>query len=188
MARLNWKGGNMLYPLPSVIITSKYNEKTNAFTVAWCANVCTNPPVVSISIRKSRMSYDLIKKSGYFVINLVNEELVKKCDYCGVVSGREHDKFKECEFSENYIDECPVPGILESPVNIFCKVREIIELGSHDMFLADVIKLNVDDKYLDEKNKLDLAKAKLVSYSHGEYFSLGEKLGTFGYSVRKKNE
>lgn len=188
MARINWKGGNMLYPLPSVIITSQYNDKINAFTVAWCANVCTNPPVVSISVRKSRMSYDLIKNSGYFVINLVNEDLVKKCDYCGVISGREHDKFQECGFTKNYVLDFPVPGILESPVNILCKLKQIIELGSHDMFLADVVGLNVDDKYLDQNNKLDLAKARLVTYSHGEYYSLGEKLGTFGYSVRKKNE
>ena len=114
--------------------------------------------------------------------------MVKKCDYCGVISGREHDKFQECGFTKNYVLDFPVPGILESPVNILCKLKQIIELGSHDMFLADVVGLNVDDKYLDQNNKLDLAKARLVTYSHGEYYSLGEKLGTFGYSVRKKNE
>ncbi len=188
MSRLTWKGGNMLYPLPAVIVTSEYGNKKNAFTVAWCANVCTNPPKVAISIRKSRLSYDLIKKSGYFVINLVNEALVKQCDYCGVVSGKDHDKFEECKFSPNYVLDYPVPGILESPVNIICKVDQIIELGSHDMFIGDVLNLNVDDAYLDEKNKFDLKKANLITYSHGEYFSLGEKLGSFGYSVRKKND
>jgi flavin reductase (DIM6/NTAB) family NADH-FMN oxidoreductase RutF len=185
MARQNWKPGNMLYPLPAVIITSKYKDKTNAFTVAWCGNVCTNPPMVSISIRKSRYSYEMIKESNEFVINLVNESLLKAADYCGVKSGRDVDKFKECNFTENYIPSVSCPGILESPVNIACKVEQIIELGSHDLFIASVKNVNIDESLLDETNKFDLARANLISYSHGEYFSLGEKLGTFGYSVRK---
>lgn len=185
MERQNWKPGNMLYPLPAVLITTEYEEKTNAFTVAWCGNACTNPPMVTISVRKSRYSYDLIKNSGEFVINLVNEDLLKKADYCGVKSGRDIDKFSECKFTKNYIDGVKVPGILESPVNIGCKVDKIIELGSHDLFIAYVMGVNIDSSLLDESNRFDLGKAKLISYSHGEYFSLGEKLGTFGYSVRK---
>ena len=188
MARQTWKAGNMLYPLPAVIITSEFEGKTNAFTVAWCANICTNPPMLSISVRKSRYSYNLIKNSGYFVANLVNEDLVKKCDYCGVISGKEHDKFEECGFTKNYFDSIHVPGILESPVNILCKVDKIIELGSHDLFIANVIALNIDDTYLDQNNKFDLSRASLITYSHGEYFTLGKKVGSFGYSVRKKND
>lgn len=189
MSRQNWKAGNMLYPLPAVIITSKLNDgRPNAFTVAWCGNVCTNPPMVSISVRKSRYSYDLIKESQEFVINLVNEDLVKKCDYCGVTSGRDVDKFKICNFHENKLDNTNVPGILESPVNISCHVEQIIELGSHDLFIASVKGVNVDEKYLDINGKFDLKKAKLITYSHGEYFSLGDYLGKFGYSVRKKKD
>jgi len=189
MKRQNWKAGNMLNPLPAVLITSKYlDSKTNVFTVAWCGNVCTNPPMVSISVRKSRYSYELIKNSKEFVINLVNENIVKECDYCGVVSGRDVDKFKKCNFHENILPNVSVPGILESPVNISCKVNQIIELGSHDLFIANVVGVNVDESYLDEFNRFDLAKAKLISYNHGEYYSLGSYLGKFGYSVRKNKD
>ena len=184
--RQNWKGGNMLYPLPAVIVTSKAFGKTNAFTVGWAGTVCTNPPMLSISIRKSRFSYELIKESKEFVVNLTNRALTKQMDFCGVNSGRDIDKFKHCHFTENPLPNMTTPGILESPVNISCKVNQIIELGSHDMFIADVIGVNIDDKYLDENGKLDLKKADLVAYNHGEYYSLGDYLGKFGYSIRKK--
>lgn len=185
MARLTWKAGNMLNPLPVVMVTSEYDNKTNVFTVAWCGNICTNPAMVSISVRKSRYSYDLIKKSGEFVINLVTESLVKACDYAGVKSGRDHDKIKELGLHLNRIEDFNTPGILESPVNLVCKLEQIIELGSHDLFIAKVLAVNVDDTLLDETGRLDLAKAKLVSYSHGEYYALGEYLGKFGFSVKK---
>ncbi|MCR5787271.1 MAG: flavin reductase family protein [Acholeplasmatales bacterium] len=186
--RQNWKGGNMVYPLPAVLVTSAYEGKKNAFTVGWCATVCTNPPMLSISIRKSRYSYDIIKQSKEFVVNLTTEELVEKMDYCGVTSGRDVDKFKKCDFHENILPNMTAPGILESPVNISCKVNQIIELGSHDLFIADVIGVNIDDNYLDENGKFDLSKAHLVAYNHGEYYGLGDYLGKFGYSIRKKNE
>lgn len=185
MARLTWKAGNMLNPLPVVMVTSEYNNKTNVFTVAWCGNICTNPAMVSISVRKSRYSYDLIKESGEFVINLVTENLVKACDYAGVKSGRDVDKIKTLGLHLNKIDDYKTPGLLESPVNLVCKLEQIIELGSHDLFIAKVMAVNVDDSLLDETGRLDLAKAHLVSYSHGEYYTLGNYLGKFGFSVKK---
>ena len=187
MSRLDWKGGNMLYPLPAVIITCKRKDcKPNAFTVAWCGNICTNPPMLSISVRKSRYSYDIIKESKEFVVNLVSEDLVRELDFCGVNSGRDVDKFEKCKFTLNPLPNMETPGILQSPVNISCKLDRIIELGSHDLFIANVIGVNVDDKFLDETNRFDLNKANLVAYSHGQYFGLGEYLGHFGYSIRKK--
>lgn len=186
MSRQTWKAGNMLYPLPAVIITSlKEDGSVNPFTVAWCGNICTNPAMVSISVRKSRFSYNLIKQSGEFVINLVTKDLVKACDYCGVKSGQDVDKIKKLGLHLNKIEDYKTSGILESPVNIVCSVKQIIELGSHDLFIANVLAVNVDDSLLDEFNKLDLAKANLVSYSHGEYYALGEYLGKFGYSIKK---
>lgn len=185
--RSEWKPGNMLYPLPAVMITSgNINEKMNIFTVAWCGNICTNPPMVSISVRPSRYSYKLIKESGEFVINLVTKDLVKACDYCGVVSGDKHDKFKEMNLTPIKLDSTLVPGILESPVNIYCKVENELALGSHNMLIASVKKVFVNEDYLDKKNYFDMKKANLVTYSHGEYYSLGEYLGRFGYSVKKK--
>ncbi len=185
MARLTWKAGNMLNPLPVVMVTSEYENKTNVFTVAWCGNICTNPAMVSISVRKSRYSYELIKKSGEFVINLVTEDLVKACDYAGVRSGRDHDKIKELNLHLNRIEDYKTPGLLESPVNLVCKLEQIIELGSHDLFIAKVMAVNVDDSLLDETGRLNLERAKLVSYSHGEYYELGKYLGKFGFSVKK---
>lgn len=186
MAKTQFKPGNMLYPLPAVLVSASDGEKTNAFTVAWAGTVCTNPPMVSISVRPSRYSYDLIKKSGEFVINLTTEEIVFATDYCGVKSGRDEDKLKKLSLHEEPSKVINTPGIKESPVNIECKVREIKELGSHHMFLADVVNVQVDERYMDEKNSFHLEQAKPIVYSHGQYFSLGKKLGSFGYSIRKK--
>lgn len=186
MAKTQFKPGNMLYPLPAVLVSASDGEKTNAFTVAWAGTVCTNPPMVSISVRPSRYSYDLIKKSGEFVINLTTEEIVFATDYCGVKSGRDEDKLKKLSLHEEPSKVINTPGIKESPVNIECKVREIKELGSHHMFLADVVNVQVDKQYMDEKNSFHLEQAKPIVYSHGQYFSLGKKLGSFGYSIRKK--
>lgn len=187
MSKQNWKPGNMLYPAPSVMVSCKLgDDRPNIITIAWAGTVCSEPPMVSISVRPERYSYDIIKQSGEFVINLVTKDLVRACDYCGVRSGKDHDKFKENHLTEYYSDFISAPAISESPVNIYCKIDEVISLGSHDMFIAKVVGITVDEKYMDEKGKFDLAATDLVSYIHGEYFDEGEKLGKFGYSVQKK--
>lgn len=198
MAKQFWKPGNMLYPLPAVMVSCQGKEddplctkkelagKPNIITVAWAGTVCTNPPMVSISVRPERYSYHLIEESGEFVINLTTEALVKATDFCGVRSGRDIDKFKEMKLTPQPSQHISAPGIAESPVNIECKVREINPLGSHSIIIADVVGVTIDDSYMTETGKFDLNSAELVTYSHGEYFLLGKKLGTFGYSVKKK--
>ena len=187
MGKQSWKAGNMLNPVPAVMVSvADQNHRPNIITVAWAGTVCTNPPMVSISVRPSRYSYEIIEKTGEFVINLTNEKLAKACDYCGVVSGRDVDKFKEMNLTPLPSKMIDAVGIEESPVNIECKVVEVKKLGSHDMFIAEVVNVTVDDRYMDENNKFNLNDSDLVAYSHGEYFTLGEKIGTFGYSVRKK--
>lgn len=200
MAKYPFKPGNMLYPLPAVMVSCKYPDdhdpectnpalqgKPNIITVAWAGTVCTNPPMLSISVRPERYSYHMIEKSGEFVVNLTTEALVRATDFCGVRSGREVDKFAEMRLTPLASREISAPGIAESPVNIECRVREITPLGSHHMILADVVAVTIDDEYMDESGKFHLNNTGLVSYSHGEYFLLGKKLGTFGYSVAKKN-
>ena len=189
MGRQLWKTGNMLYPVPAVMVTCKREGgQPNIITIAWAGTVCSSPAMVSISVRPERYSYDIIKASGEFVINLVTEKLTFATDYCGVKSGRDIDKFKATG-----LHTCPgltvaTPGIAESPVNIECKVKEVIPLGSHHMFLAEVTAVQVDDSYMDDNGKFMLNNTGLIAYSHGEYLSLGEKLGQFGYSVRKKKK
>ena len=178
--------GNMLYPIPAVMVSCAATAvRPNIITVAWAGTVCSNPPMVSISIRKERYSYDIIKTSGEFVINLVTEELVQAADYCGVRSGRELDKFKEMKLTAAKGKLLKAPLIVEAPVNIECKVKDIIPLGSHDMFLAEVVSVAVDKRYMDEKGKFHLNQTGLVVYSHGEYYGLGKYIGKFGYSVQK---
>ena len=187
MAKQTWKGGNMLSPLPAVMVSMVSEEgKSNIITVAWAGTICTNPPMLSISVRPERYSYDILKQTGEFVVNLTTEELAYATDYCGVRSGRDVDKFKEMDLHEEQASQVKAPMIQESPVNIECKVRKIEELGSHHMFLADIVAVNIDESYLNEKNKFELGKAKPIVYSHGEYYGLGKLLGTFGYSVKKK--
>ena len=188
MSKQLWKPGNMLYPLPAVMVSvgNKQGE-TNIITVAWTGTICTNPAMVYISVRPERYSYQMIKESGEFVINLTTEKLVKATDYCGVKSGRDVDKWKEMNLHQVKAEPLEYsPLILESPVNIECKVVEIKELGSHHMFLANVTAVHVDEAYLNEQNKFELNNTGLLAYSHGEYLGLGKKLGTFGYSIRKK--
>ena len=187
MGKQNWKPGNMLNPVPAVMVsvTDKAGNN-NIITVAWAGTVCTNPPMLSISVRPERFSYNMIKETGEFVVNLTTEELLRACDYCGVKSGRDVDKFKELHLTPLAMQHVSAVGISESPVNIECKVVEVKKLGSHDMFIAEVVNVTVDDRYMDESNKFNLNDSDLVAYSHGEYFTLGEKIGTFGYSVRKK--
>ncbi|MEE1248738.1 MAG: flavin reductase family protein [Lachnospiraceae bacterium] len=187
MGKQIWKPGNMLYPLPAVMVSvSDRKGNDNIITVAWAGTVCTNPPMVSISVRPERYSYHMIKETGEFVINLTNKKLAFATDYCGVKSGREVDKFKEMHLTKEQAEKVKVPLIKESPVNIECQVRECKELGSHHMFLADVLAVHVDEAYMKENGKFDLNAADLITYSHGEYFLLGEKLGKFGYSIEKK--
>ena len=187
MAKQVWKAGNMVYPLPAVMVSTADKEgNTNIFTVAWTGTVCTNPAMVYISVRPERYSHDIIEETGEFVINLVTKDLTYATDYCGVRSGRDVDKFKEMNLTPLPSKMIDAVGIEESPVNIECKVVEVKKLGSHDMFIAEVVNVTVDDRYMDENNKFNLNDSDLVAYSHGEYFTLGEKIGTFGYSVRKK--
>ncbi len=187
MGKEHWKPGNMLYPVPAVMVScQRENEKPNIITVAWAGTICSSPAMVSISVRPERYSYDIIKESGEFVINLVNRDLVFATDYCGVKSGRDEDKFAKMNLTPLASQHINAPGIAESPVNIECKVRQVLELGSHHMFVAEVMGVTIDDKYMDETGKFNLNDSGLVSYSHGEYFELGEKLGKFGYSVKKK--
>lgn len=189
MARQYWKGGNMLYPVPAVMVScQREGEKPNIITVAWAGTVCTNPPMLSISVRPERYSYDIIKETKQFVVNITTKELTFATDYCGVRSGREVDKFKEMKLTPVPSNTIQAPAILESPVNIECEVVKIEELGSHHMFIAKVVGVAVDDSYMDETGKFCLNDVGLVSYSHGEYFLLGEKLGKFGYSVQKKKK
>lgn len=188
MGRQHWKGGNMLNPVPAVMVSvADENGKANIITVAWAGTICTNPPMLSISVRPERYSYDMIMKTGEFVVNLTTEELVKACDYCGVTSGRDVDKWKEMNLTPLELPNVKAPGIAESPVNIECKVREYNELGCHTMFIADVVGVTVDDSYIDETGKFNINDIGLVMYSHGEYFGMGDKLGKFGYSIKKEN-
>ena len=187
MAKIEWKPGNMVYPLPAVMVScGDMDKESNIITVAWTGTVCTNPPMAYISVRPERHSYDMIRKSGEFVINLTTKELCFATDFCGVRSGRDVDKFAEMNLTREKASYVSAPMIGESPVNIECKVTEVKELGSHHMFLADVVAVHVDDAYLNEKQKFELGKAEPLCYSHGEYYQLGELLGTFGYSVKKK--
>ena len=189
MGKQIWKPGNMLYPLPAVMVsTADKNGSANILTVAWTGTVCTNPAMVYISVRPERYSYHMIQESGEFVINLTTGEQVRATDICGVRSGKDIDKWKECGFTRGRASSLQyAPIIAESPVNIECKVKSVQELGSHHMFLAEVTAVQVDEKYMDETGKFELNKTGLLVYSHGEYLGLGEKLGTFGYSVRKKS-
>lgn len=188
MGKQIWKPGNMVYPLPAVMVsTADKKGNTNILTIAWTGTVCTNPAMAYISVRPERYSYHMIKESGEFVINLTTEELIRATDFCGVRSGKDIDKWKECRLTERRAVSLEyAPVIEESPVNIECKVKSVQELGSHHMFLAEVTAVQADEKYMDENGKFELNKTGLLAYSHGEYLELGKRLGTFGYSVRKK--
>ena len=189
MAKQFWKAGNMLYPVPAVMVScQRPGEKPNIITIAWAGTVCSSPVMVSISVRPERYSYDILRETKEFVINLTTKELAFAADYCGVKSGREVDKFKEMGLTPCPSKEIKAPGIEESPVNIECKVRDVIPLGSHDLFLAEVAAVGVDEDYLDEKGKFHLNDTGLVAYSHGEYRELGQYLGKFGYSVKKNKK
>jgi len=188
MKKQHWKPGNMLYPLPAVMVScGREGENPNIITLAWVGTICSDPAMVSISVRPERYSYDIIRETGEFVINLTTEKLAYATDYCGVRSGRDVDKFAAMQLTPGKAQKLKAAPIIEEcPVNIECKVTEVKELGTHHMFLAEVLSVTVDEGYMNEKGKFELNKTGLLAYSHGEYFTLGEKCGSFGYSVRKK--
>lgn len=188
MSKQIWKPGNMLYPLPVVMVSVADKEgKQNIITIAWTGTICSDPPMVSISVRPERYSYHMIKETGEFVINLTTKELAFATDYCGVKSGRDVDKFAALQLTPVRGEKVKAPLIAESPVNLECKVTEVKHLGTHDMFMAEVVCVHADEKYMDEQNRFHLEMADPIVYSHGTYMTTGEKIGTFGYSVRKKN-
>ncbi len=186
--KVQWKPGTLIYPLPAVMVSCGNSEENyNILTISWVGTTCTNPAMCYISVRPERHSYPIIKETGEFVINLTNEALAKATDWCGVKSGKDFNKFKEMHLTPAEGQMVKAPIIAESPLNIECKVKQIIPLGSHDMFLAEVVNVQADEAYIDpETGTFDLAKAKLIAYNHGEYFRLGEQIGKFGWSVRKK--
>ena len=201
------KPGNFLYPVPAVMISvagevlgeadRHYRDKSdiasydaagipNIITVAWAGTVCSDPPMLSISVRRSRFSWHLLKEHGEFVVNLTTDRLVRAADFCGVRSGRDLNKFEACNLTAGRGIRVQAPVIEESPVNIECRVKQVLELGTHDMFLAEVVCIQADSRYMDEKGSFHLEKTGLTAYSHGKYYELGRELGSFGYSVRKK--
>lgn len=186
MGKQSWKPGNMLYPVPAVLITvADRKGNPNIFTVAWTGTICSDPPMVSISVRPERYSHQMIEETEEFVINLTTRELTFATDYCGVKSGRDTDKIKDMNLNLEPGDKVKAPLLKESPVNIECRVKQTLRLGTHDMYLAEVVAVHADEAYMDANGRFALEKTDLIAYSHGSYFSLGEKLGTFGYSVKK---
>lgn len=188
MSKVTWKAGTFLYPLPAVMVSCGTMDKSNIITVAWTGIINTNPAMVYISVRPSRYSYDLIKNQGEFVINLTTKELARATDWCGVKSGAKVDKFKEMNLHKEKAKFVKCPMIKESPVSVECKVKEIKELGSHHMFIAEVLAINSDEKYIDEKGAFDISKCNLIAYCNGNYYQMGKKIGKFGFSVQKKKK
>ena len=177
----------MLYPVPAVLVGGRDEKgRDNLMTAAWAGTICSDPVMVSVSIRKERYSHDIIENTGEFTISLTTKSLARAADFCGVRSGRDIDKFKEMKLTRLESAQIRAPGVAESPVVLECRVKQILRLGSHDMFIAEVVNVSVDERFLDEKGRLELEKADLIAYSHGEYFALGKKIGRFGYSVRRR--
>lgn len=185
MSKTVLKGASLLAPLPVVMVTVGDDKNSNIITVAWTGTVCSDPPRVYVSIRHERHSYEILKRTGEFVINFTSERLLPACDYCGIRSGRDIDKFAEMKFSKEKAQFVSVPMIAESPVNMECKVFKVLNLGSHDMFVADVLAVHVDDSVITD-GKIDYKKAKLVNYQHGDYYATGRQLGRFGYAAQRK--
>jgi len=189
MAKIHWKPGTMIYPLPAVMVScGESPEEYNIITIAWTGTINSNPPMCSISVRPSRHSYPIIKRTGEFVINLTTENLARATDWCGCRSGKKYNKWEKTGLTPQQSKGVKAPGITESPVNIECKVKEIIDLGSHHMFLAEVVHVTVDDAYIDEEGAFRLARSYPLVYNHGHYFGLGNKIGKFGWSVEKKTK
>lgn len=187
MSKIKWKGGALTAPVPPVMVSCAGRDgKPNIITIAWTGIVCTHPPKTYISVRPERYSYPIIKESGEFVVNLTSRELVRAADFCGMRTGRKVDKYAACALTPEYGEDFVCPAILESPLSIYCRVSDILPLGSHDMFLADIVQISVEETLIDRAGKLRLDRAGLCAYAHGEYFELGRKLGSFGFSVAKK--
>lgn len=186
MSKVMWKPGTFLYPIPAVLVSCGTMKKSNLITIAWTGIINTNPAMVYISVRPTRYSYEMIKKQGEFVINLTTEKLAFATDWCGVKSGKEHDKFKEMHLTKEKANFVKCPLIKESPVSVECKVKEIRDLGSHHMFIAEVLAINADEQYINEKGAFNISKCNLIAYSNGGYYSLGKKIEKFGFSVEKK--
>ena len=187
MAKRSMKPGNMLYPVPAVLVSARGKDgKSDLMTAAWAGTVCSAPPMLSVSIKKSRLTHQLIKETGEFVVNLTTESMTRATDLCGVLSGRDVDKWQRSGLHEEKAGILSAPLVKESPVNIECKVKQVLKLGSHDMFIGEVVFVNADEQYFDDKDRFDMDQCRLIAYSHGEYRALGKVLGTFGFSVRKK--
>ena len=186
MSRKIWKAGTFVYPIPVALISCGTMEKSNILTIAWTGIINTDPAMVYISVRPNRYSYNIIKKNKEFVINLTNKDLAFATDWCGVRSGKDYDKFKEMKLHKEKAQFVKAPLIKESPVSIECKVKDIIKLGSHDMFVAEVLSIDADEKYIDEKGTFDISKCDLIAYANGGYYPLGKKIGKFGFSVQKR--
>ncbi len=188
MAKIKWRGGTLLAPVPPALVTCKDGERENVLTIAWTGILNSDPPKTYISVRPSRYSYDIIRKSGVFAINLTTKDLVRAADWCGVCTGAKVDKFERCRLSRENASEIDCPILTDSPLTLECRVSDVLSLGSHDMFMADIVAIDVDEALLSEDGKLHLERAGLVAYSHGEYFELGKRLGKFGYAVAKKKK
>ena len=188
MSKVQWKGGTFIYPIPAVMVSCGTMEESNIITVAWTGILNTNPAMCYISVRPERYSHDIIKKNGEFAINLTTRQLAYATDWCGVKSGRDVDKFKEMKLTKEKANIISVPLIKESPVSVECKVKEIVPLGSHDMFVAEIVAIDADEKYIDEKGAFDISKCDLIGYANGGYYPLEKKIGKFGYSVQKKSK
>lgn len=188
MSRKIWKAGTFIYPLPAVMVSCGTMEKSNIMTVAWTGILNTNPAMCYISVRPERYSYNLIKTQKEFVINLTNEKLAYATDWCGVKTGAKVDKFKEMHLTKEKAQFVKCPIIKESPVAIECRVKEVIDLGSHHMFMAEVLSIDSDEQYIDEKGSFDISKCKLIAYCNGHYYTMGKKIGRFGFSVQKKKK
>lgn len=187
MSKIFWNGGALLAPVPPALVSCGTVENPNVLTIAWTGIINTKPPMTYISVRPSRYSYNIIKESGEFVINLTTSAMCKTADFCGVKSGAKVNKFEKCHLTPSKAVKVNAPMIEECPVSIECIVKEIKPLGTHDMFIAEIVGVDVEEKYVDSKGKLNLQQCGLAAYAHGEYFALGRKLGDFGFSVRKKN-
>ena len=189
MSKITWKPSNMVYPIPAVMVSCGSDpSEYNIITIAWTGTINSQPPMTYISVRKERHSFEILKKNMDFVINITTEDLAYVTDYCGVKSGKDMDKFEKLNLTPEQSTKVKSPGIKESPVNIECVVKEITELGSHYMFIAEVVAINVDEKYFDEKGKFHIEKSNPIAYMHGGYYKIGDQIDTFGFSVRKKKK
>ena len=188
MSKITWKGGTLLAPVPPVLVSCAHEGRDNLVTVAWTGTVNSEPPKTYISLRPERFSYNIIKESGEFVINLPSSHIIRSIDFCGCRSGRELDKFAACGLTREPASKVGCPLVAESPVSLECKVTDVVELGSHHMFLADIAAVDVDESYIDENGRLRMEKCSLAAYAHGQYFALGKKIGSFGYSVKKRKK